>query len=282
LQISIITPCKNSDSFIKETIESIIFQSGAFDIQYLIIDGGSTDKTIEIIEHYQKLIESELFIPNCNSISIKLISEQDNGLYDAVAKGFELATGDVIGIINSDDIYYPGAFSAVSSVFTAQNLFSVKWISGISNLINQRAENIINITPFHYSKDMIIKGGYGRYLPWIQQESVFFREELLQLIDINKFRQYKLAGDFYLWHEYAKEEQLYILHSVLTGFRKHDNNLSNDLDQYFDEFNTIISKKKSIIDWIKIAFLALMWHTPYYIKRKLSPSMIKIEEDIKL
>jgi glycosyltransferase involved in cell wall biosynthesis len=278
MKITIITPTLNSEKFLKETIESIIYQSGNFEVQFLIIDGQSTDKTLSIIDHYRKFIDSELFIPNCKSISIELISEPDNGLYDAIAKGFMLSTGDIIGIINSDDVYYPGAISAVNSVFSKIN--QVNWITGISNLMNERAENIINITQFHYSRDLIQKGAYGKQLTWIQQESVFFRKELLQYIDISKFRQFKLAGDFFLWNNFAKEEQLYILHSILTGFRKHDKNLSNNLNKYLIEFDSIISKKKSIFDYFKIGFFIFLWHMPYYIKRKLSPSMIKIEEDI--
>ena len=92
MKISIITVCYNSEKTIKDTIESVLNQSYS-DFEYLIIDGKSSDNTLNIINSY-------------NDPRIKLISEKDNGLYDAMNKGIKLATGDIIGIINSDDILY--------------------------------------------------------------------------------------------------------------------------------------------------------------------------------
>jgi glycosyltransferase involved in cell wall biosynthesis len=91
LKVSIITVTYNSESTVEETILSVISQTYA-SIEYIIVDGKSTDKTLEIIEKYR------------NKIS-KFISEKDNGLYDAINKGINLATGDVIAILHSDDFY---------------------------------------------------------------------------------------------------------------------------------------------------------------------------------
>ena len=118
MTITIITPAKNSEKYIKETIESIVFQGGDFSLQYIIIDGHSSDNTLKIIQDYQNFISSSFFSPNCISVSIELISEEDNGIYDAVSKGFVKVKGDIIGIMNSDDVYYPGALSAATTVFS--------------------------------------------------------------------------------------------------------------------------------------------------------------------
>lgn len=90
MKISIITVCYNSEKTIEDTIKSVLSQDYA-DFEYLIIDGKSKDNTLSIINKYQ-------------DPRIKVISEKDNGLYDAMNKGIKLATGDIIGIINSDDI----------------------------------------------------------------------------------------------------------------------------------------------------------------------------------
>ena len=92
MKISIITASYNSAKTIKDTIESIINQTHQ-DVEYIIIDGGSTDGTVEIVKAYQE------------KFPIKLISEPDNGLYDAMNKGIKIATGEVVGILNSDDFY---------------------------------------------------------------------------------------------------------------------------------------------------------------------------------
>ena len=88
-KISIITVCKNSSSTIENTIKSIIKQNYN-NIEFIIIDGKSNDTTLSIIEKYKKDIS-------------KVISEEDHGIYDAFNKGLKLATGDLIGFVNSDD-----------------------------------------------------------------------------------------------------------------------------------------------------------------------------------
>jgi glycosyltransferase len=92
MKISIITPTYNSVKTIGRTISSIIDQNYP-ELEYIIIDGGSNDGTLEIIKNYQ------------NKINLKLTSEPDQGIFDAMNKGIRLATGDVIGILNSDDFY---------------------------------------------------------------------------------------------------------------------------------------------------------------------------------
>ena len=94
IKFSIITPCYNSEKTIKRTIESVVNQSYK-NIEYILIDGGSKDKTVEIIQEYQSKYPK----------LIKYISEKDSGIYDAMNKGIKLATGDIVGIVNSDDYY---------------------------------------------------------------------------------------------------------------------------------------------------------------------------------
>jgi glycosyltransferase involved in cell wall biosynthesis len=92
--VSIITVAYNSEKTIKDTIESVLCQSYQ-NIEYIIVDGKSNDKTIEIASSYKNKFKGRL----------RIISEEDNGLYDAMNKGITAAKGDIIGIINSDDFY---------------------------------------------------------------------------------------------------------------------------------------------------------------------------------
>lgn len=105
MKISIITASYNSAQTIEDTIKSVLGQTYS-DIEYIIIDGASTDGTLEIIKKYQ------------TRGKIKLVSEPDKGLYDAMNKGIALATGDVIGIINSDDFYkHSRVIEKIAAVF---------------------------------------------------------------------------------------------------------------------------------------------------------------------
>lgn len=108
-KISIITVCFNSEKTIEQTIKSILNQSyGMENIEYIIIDGKSTDRTVEIVNKYRDKIAY-------------FVSEQDNGIYDAMNKGISAATGEIIGLLNSDDWYEPKALEYVTRCFEEQD-----------------------------------------------------------------------------------------------------------------------------------------------------------------
>jgi len=115
MKFSIITVAFNSSNTIRDTIESVINQSYK-DIEYIIIDGASTDNTVEIIKEYEPLFNGRLIWK----------SESDDGLYDAMNKGIKIATGDIIGIINSDDFYHNTVIiEKISNLFSNKKVESV-------------------------------------------------------------------------------------------------------------------------------------------------------------
>jgi glycosyltransferase involved in cell wall biosynthesis len=91
MKISIVTVCRNSEATIRSTIESVLAQTYS-DIEYIIVDGASTDNTLSIVNEYRGRIH-------------RIISEPDNGIYDAMNKGIKISTGDYLGILNSDDFF---------------------------------------------------------------------------------------------------------------------------------------------------------------------------------
>lgn len=94
MKISIITATYNSEKTLKDTLESVLKQTYT-NYEHIIVDGASKDSTMQIVKEYEEKYNGRL----------KYVSEKDSGLYDAMNKGIKMATGDIIGILNSDDIY---------------------------------------------------------------------------------------------------------------------------------------------------------------------------------
>lgn len=127
MKISIVIPSYNQVRFIERTINSILLNSTS-NIEVIIIDGGSTDGTLEIIKRYEKVISY-------------WISESDNGQADALNKGFKIATGDIVGWLNSDDMYCEGVIDDVVKTFQINPLCEVVY-GGI--LVIDENDKIIN------------------------------------------------------------------------------------------------------------------------------------------
>ena len=107
--VSLVTVCYNSEKTISKTIESVLSQTHD-NIEYIIVDGQSTDNTLSIVEEYRTALEEKGY-------TYRVISEKDNGIYDAMNKGIKMATGEIIGIINSDDWYEPIAVETAVRVY---------------------------------------------------------------------------------------------------------------------------------------------------------------------
>ena len=101
MKVTLITVCFNSAATLSTAIDGVLSQKGV-DIEYIIVDGGSSDGTVEIIKEYaEKTLNSQLLTPN---FTFRWLSESDQGMYDAINKGIKMATGDVVGILNADDV----------------------------------------------------------------------------------------------------------------------------------------------------------------------------------
>ena len=139
---SIITVCYNSSKTIEKTIESVLNQNFD-DYEYLIIDGQSTDGTIDIVESYKEKFGKKL----------RLVSEKDNGIYEAMNKGISMAKGKLIGLINSDDYYEPDALRKVSEAYEGYE-YSV--VYGMLRTLKNSIENTVYLKSHMFiEEDMI-------------------------------------------------------------------------------------------------------------------------------
>jgi glycosyltransferase involved in cell wall biosynthesis len=268
MKFSVITPCYNAQSTIAQTIESVIYQRGPFDIQYIIVDGNSTDNTLAIVNKYREGLEKDKILKNCLNIEFIVISEKDSGMYDALVKGLKIADGDITSYINADDFYLPNALLSLQYIFEGHP--GVNWLTCTNTWYNSIGTITYSLKPFRYKQDLIQKGFHnGRNFPHIQQESTFWRTKLNQLLDFNILSEYKLAGDFYIWYTFSIENKLHTLLNQLSGFRVSENQKSNDMDLYNKEFNEImIETPPSLFDHFIAFYEKLLWNCPSIVKNR--------------
>ncbi len=161
IRISVVTVSYNSATTIEDTIRSVLTQSYP-PYEYIVMDGGSTDETIDIIERFRQEFDGR-------NITLKVYSEKDDGIYDAMNKGVKAATGDVIGIINSDDWYEPDALAVVAKTYdkTPFDLFyaDLRMVlpDGKSFVKHSRDRRYATSRDWNHPTTFITKDIYDRY-----------------------------------------------------------------------------------------------------------------------
>jgi len=188
LKISIITVCFNSEKTIRDTIESVIAQDYT-DIEYIIVDGGSNDSTMSIIQEYED---------STNTV----ITELDKGIYDAMNKGIKLATGDIIGILNSDDIFENSlVISDVIKLF--KSIPTVSLIFGDVVIVDPiKTENIIRFCSSKNFRRWKLRFGWMPPHP-----ATFIKKTVYEQVG-NYSLDYKISADYELFVRMLMVNQL--------------------------------------------------------------------------
>ncbi|MCM8768603.1 MAG: glycosyltransferase, partial [Candidatus Omnitrophica bacterium] len=116
-RFSVVTISFNQAPFLEDTIRSVLSQAGDFILDYLVIDGGSTDGSIDIIKGYQSQLLTGRWSVSCQTIEYRWLSEPDPGPTFALNKGLRLTRGEFVSLLNSDDVYPPGTLALVTKLF---------------------------------------------------------------------------------------------------------------------------------------------------------------------
>lgn len=204
MTISIITVCYNSDKYIRTAFDAVLYQSYA-DLEYIVVDGASMDSTVSIIKEYEPLFKGKM----------KWISEPDRGLYDAMNKGIKMATGEVVGILNSDDLYLNSkVLCSVMEVFANDPRLDMVY----GDLLYVKQDDVDKIvrkwisTPYY-------KGFFehGNVPP---HPALFLRKQVYQNAGLFNL-EYKLAADYEFMFRIFNKFQFksFYLNSVLVKMR---------------------------------------------------------------
>lgn len=201
LKVSIITPSFNQAEFLEETILSVLRQDYP-NLEYWIIDGGSTDGSLEIIRKYEDRLAG-------------WISEKDRGQTDAINKGFARATGDILAWLNSDDTYQPGAVAQAVRLLEDHPGWGM--VYGDTQFINEKG-NVIGKFPASQTDYDKLRQGYVH----IPQQAAFFRANLWK--DVGPLDPtFYFAMDYDLWVRLAEQAPLVYVRQLWASFRLHGN-----------------------------------------------------------
>jgi len=259
-KFSIVTVCRNAARYIEETVQSVlsqpVFRSGRCDLEYLVFDGASTDATRDILARYE-------------GRGVTVVSEPDDGMYAALAKGLQRATGDYVAYLNAGDFYHPAGLGVALDCL---ELPGVNWLTGLAVVYNERSQVTDAFLPLRYCRRLFECGAYGTLVPFhLQQESTVWRRSLHASVDFRRLGRLRLAGDAYLWKCFATVSELSIVAGHIGGFRVHRGQLSERLGDYADELRSF-SRPPNALDRAHALRDRLLWSMPDRVKARVSRS----------
>lgn len=222
-RITIVTPSYNQGRFIEETIQSVLSQ-GYPDLEYIVIDGGSTDETLSILKKYGR--------------EIQWVSERDRGQAHAINKGLRMATGDVVAFLNSDDLYKPGALLSVGEFFALHP--QAHWLTGRCCIIDEYGREIRRPITLYKNLWLSVRSyTILLVLNYISQPATFWRRSVLDTVGyLNEDLCYTM--DYEYWLRIGRLFRLWFIGRELACFRYHSFSKSSlSTRAQFDEELTV-------------------------------------------
>lgn len=244
-KISIITPSFNQGQYLEQTIDSVLSQQYS-NLEYIIIDGGSTDNSVEIIKKYAKHLSY-------------WVSEKDNGQSDAINKGLRIASGEIINWLNSDDWYNPDTLQKVNHYFEQEDIFVV---SGRSDVWKNEQLKVCNpgVDVYPTLEKTI---GWAR----IDQPETFFRSSAIKKMGwLNPDLHYVMDREW--WIRYLMlfgQENILKIEDVLVNFRLHGGSKTQNFQKLFEEEAINVYYTISKQNQLKETELFESFFTPTYV-----------------
>lgn len=252
-KISIITPSYNQGRFIEETIRSVLLQNYP-NLEYIIIDGGSTDNTVEIIKKYESGITY-------------WVSEKDKGQSDAINKGFRECTGDIIYWLNSDDCLKLDALYHVALNYDKGN----KIIHGKVDFTDENGNLIRVLNHKTFSHKSLLKPWVPTYVP--SQPGIFFASSLIHRNWLVR-EDLNFCMDYELWLRISKEANIFHIEDRLATYRLHSfskTGESNNFDTFQPELKLIRNEYFSKLGWkakLSLSVEGLICNTFIIVRKK--------------
>jgi glycosyltransferase involved in cell wall biosynthesis len=204
-RLTVITPSLNQCEYIEQTIESVVNQ-GYPDLEYLVVDGGSSDGTLDVLRKYEH--------------ALSWISEPDRGQSHAINKGLRRTTGEVVAYLNSDDLYEPGALLKVGQFFAQHP--QAAWLTGKCRIIDRQGREVRKAMTLNKNLWLRLRSyTVLQVLNYVSQAATFWRREVVDEVGLfDEALRYAMDYDFFL--RVGQRYRLWVLHDYLASFRVHE------------------------------------------------------------
>lgn len=246
-RISIVTPSFNQGKYLEATIRSVLEQNYP-NLEYIIMDGGSTDESVEIIKKYADRLTYWKSAP-------------DRGQNHAITDGFNRATGEIMAYLNSDDVYFPWTLRVVAQIFS--QVPQVRWLTPQTTVTIDAEGDPLTVnyamqqTRLRFYSGMTLGNFFGES-GWIQQEGTFWRRELWDKAGGYMDESLHRVGDFELWARMYQHGELTTTRVPLAAYRQHGTN-KTVLDVTIRESREILATYPSERKYTLDQFRFLRW-----------------------
>jgi glycosyltransferase involved in cell wall biosynthesis len=236
-RFSIVTPSFNHGRLIRRAIDSVLGQQGDFDLEYFVVDGGSTDGTLAILREYEGRLEWS--------------SEADRGQADAINKGLRRSTGDIVGWLNSDDVLLPGALGRIACAFREKPV--LEWVHGRCRIIDENDRRIRRpIEVYKHLRSQRFSFGSLLAENFISQMTVFWRRKALEEVGYLD-ASLRFAFDYDMWLRLAQRGRPVYISTPQACFRWYESSKSGaGFQQQFAE-DTQVAQRYARGEWWPMA-----------------------------
>lgn len=230
--VSIVTPSYNQEAYIEDTLRSVMNQSYP-NVEHIVTDGGSSDDTIEILEEYE------------TKYNLRWVSEPDEGQSDAVNQGFEKADGDIVGWLNSDDVYFSkNAITSIVDTFESNPETDI--VYGDDVFLDESGTIIRARKLYDWDYNRMLRWGWWGWTP--ASEATFYRSDVIDAEKLDDQLEYVLDYEYFL--RLGKQYDFHHSEATIAGKRQHEQTKSSNRDEVEEEARRVLRDHGFEFDWL--------------------------------